>query len=478
MIKNQRQYEITKTQVARFEAALKDIERDSARSGLHPLLMQAEHDALESQLLDLREELREYESLQAGKQKVLELTTMSELPSALIRGRIAAGLSHRDLAERLGWKEQQIQRYEATDYAGASLARIQEVMDAIGMGVREDVLLPDALSFTSLSKAVRPLGISSEFMKRRLATGAPRGEATRALSAVANLNRVFGISPAELYGDAPPRFNLAAAAGGRFKVPAGAQSARLTAYAVYSHYLGLLALRATEGFAQQPIPTDAAVVREAVIERYGSIDLRNSLAYVWDLGIPVLPLNDPGAFHGACFRSNGRNVIVLKQRSRSLDRWMFDLFHELRHAGEAPEDSERNVIEIENAPLEAKTSPEEATCNAFAGDVLLGGMAEDLTQRVVSLAGGYVPAFKSVVPEVANKADVPVGSLSNYVAARLEMSGVNWWGAASNLQEKGDPWGIARDLFLMRTDFSAISPPDRELLMQALAELESEEDDV
>jgi len=468
MIKNQRQYETTRTQAARFEAALAEFNQSRVGSDLPPLLLQAEHDALESQLRDLREELREYESLQAGERKVLELTTMSELPSALIRGRIAAGLSHRDLAERLGWKEQQIQRYEATDYAGASMARIQEVMDAIGMGIREEVLLPDALSFRSLNRVVRPLGISSEFVKRRLTTGAHRSNAARALSAVGNLNRVFGISPAELYGDVPPRFNLAAAAGGRFKVSAGAQSARLTAYAVYAHYLGLLALRATEGLTRQSIPTDAAAVRQAVIERYGNLDLRSSLAYVWDLGIPVLPLSDPGAFHGACFRANGRNVIVLKQRSSSLDRWLFDLFHELRHAGEAPEQSERDVIEIADAPLETKTSPEEATCNQFAGDVLLDGMAEDLAQRVVSRTRGYVPAFKSVVPEVAHEAGVAVGSMSNYVAVRLDMSGVNWWGTASNLQEKGDPWGITRDVFLMRTDFGALSPPDRDLLVQAL----------
>ena len=45
--------------------------------------------------------------------------------------RIAAGISPRERAARLGLKEQQIQRYEATQYASASLSRVIEVAQAI-----------------------------------------------------------------------------------------------------------------------------------------------------------------------------------------------------------------------------------------------------------------------------------------------------------------------------------------------------------
>ena len=37
------------------------------------------------------------------------------------------------LAERLGLKEQQIQRYEATEYASANLARVIEVSETLGL---------------------------------------------------------------------------------------------------------------------------------------------------------------------------------------------------------------------------------------------------------------------------------------------------------------------------------------------------------
>ena len=76
--------------------------------------------------------MREYESRKAGKFPIDELSVVAELATVLIKARIAQGLSQKDLADRIGLKEQQIQRYEATDYASASLARIKEVISALG----------------------------------------------------------------------------------------------------------------------------------------------------------------------------------------------------------------------------------------------------------------------------------------------------------------------------------------------------------
>jgi ribosome-binding protein aMBF1 (putative translation factor) len=99
---------------------------------------------MESQLEELREELAEYEALRSGKVGVLELTSLAELPEALIRARIAVGLTQKGLAERQGLKEQQVQRYEATQYAGVSLERIQAVAEALGVTIHERVILPTA----------------------------------------------------------------------------------------------------------------------------------------------------------------------------------------------------------------------------------------------------------------------------------------------------------------------------------------------
>lgn len=50
-----------------------------------------------------------------------------------------AGLSQKELAERLGLKEQQVQKYEATEYTSASMARVRDVIQALGVTVTEEV---------------------------------------------------------------------------------------------------------------------------------------------------------------------------------------------------------------------------------------------------------------------------------------------------------------------------------------------------
>jgi len=140
MIVNDRQYRNTKAEVGRFEVAL--AHADEQCRDLDPLLHKAMRESLERQVQELREELAEYGALQGGQVASLELSSLAELPDALIRGRIASGLTQKDLAARLGLKEQQIQRYEATRYASASLARIQQVADGLGLQIVERVTLP------------------------------------------------------------------------------------------------------------------------------------------------------------------------------------------------------------------------------------------------------------------------------------------------------------------------------------------------
>src|SRR4051812_41721705 len=144
MIKNEREYRITKSQAQKFELALAQEAASEGVEGLHPLIQKAQRDALQSQWEELREQIAEYESLRSGKQAVISLNSLEELPQALIRARIAGGLTQRDLAERMGLKEQQIQRYEATEYASADLARVNEVAKALGLRVREDIFLNNA----------------------------------------------------------------------------------------------------------------------------------------------------------------------------------------------------------------------------------------------------------------------------------------------------------------------------------------------
>lgn len=143
MIKNERQYRITKAEAEKFRQALAKLAAAAGRpSQVHPRLAQAEQEALKSQLDDLLRELKEYEDLKSGKVSVIDLDSLDELPKGLIKARVAAGLSQKALAEKLGLKEQQVQRYEAEGYSSASFQRVNEVADAIGVKIRERIQLP------------------------------------------------------------------------------------------------------------------------------------------------------------------------------------------------------------------------------------------------------------------------------------------------------------------------------------------------
>ena len=139
MITNERQYRIAKSEAQKFEQAIAAARDETPSAGVHPRVHEAMIESLESERDVLREQLDHYEALKAGKVKQREISSLRELPVLLIEGRIAAGLTQRQLADRLKLPEQQIQRYEATMYSGVNLDRLQEVADAVGLQIEERV---------------------------------------------------------------------------------------------------------------------------------------------------------------------------------------------------------------------------------------------------------------------------------------------------------------------------------------------------
>jgi len=139
VITNERQYRIAKAELRRFEEAI-EAQRVSAPSeGVDPRIHKAIGASLQSEADGLCDQIARYEDLREGRVRKRELEGLRDLPTALIEARIAAGLTQKALAERLDVQEQQIQRWEANLYSGVGVERLQEVADAMGMGVRETV---------------------------------------------------------------------------------------------------------------------------------------------------------------------------------------------------------------------------------------------------------------------------------------------------------------------------------------------------
>ena len=477
MITNERQYRITRKKARKFAHAIEgfNIKRDH-RKEVHPRLVQAEREAMKSQLADLQEELEEYERLKSAEFPVIWVDTFEQLADGLIKARIAGGLTQCALAQRLKLKEQQIQRYEAEGYASASYQRLCEVASALQVRIENEILLPVVPdSFERLLVKLSQVGISREFVTERLLPSPDTTIASEEVQDQINdqilteklvnaLEYVFSWDRDEvLSAQALPVPSMTVAVT-RFKVPMRCDLEVAGPFATYANYLAMVATSGMIGYPTETIPADSFELRKRILARGSEKDsLRTVLHTVWDHGVIVLPLRGKGTFYSANWRFEGRSAIVLKQTAKHEARWTFNLLQTLFHASQRPE---KHVVELVE---EEAILTEESAASQFAGDVMLDGKAEELADECVAQAENRVERLKNAVRRIAEKREVSVDSLANYLAFRLSKQGLNWWEEAASLQhEAQDPWTIARDVFLERHPRCIEDETDRFLLERAL----------
>lgn len=136
MIKNRRQFLITRSQLAKMKEALKmSLEK---RTTMDPRIYEAMISGLRAQIEELEQEIAEYENLRSRKTPIT-IGSLEEIPSALIKVRIAKGLTQSRLAKIVHLKPQQIQRYEKNDYHGVSFDRLVEIGNALGVSFEKKV---------------------------------------------------------------------------------------------------------------------------------------------------------------------------------------------------------------------------------------------------------------------------------------------------------------------------------------------------
>jgi ribosome-binding protein aMBF1 (putative translation factor) len=138
-IENERDYRITGAWLRRFETDLERL-KQKPLGKQSSVLRKAQLEAMASQAEDLRQQMRDYEALKQKHKTSATMYSLEDLPEALIQARIASGLTQEGLAEKLGLKKQQVQRYEATRYQGASLQRLNEVAEVLEVKIRAEVV--------------------------------------------------------------------------------------------------------------------------------------------------------------------------------------------------------------------------------------------------------------------------------------------------------------------------------------------------
>jgi Zn-dependent peptidase ImmA (M78 family)/transcriptional regulator with XRE-family HTH domain len=468
MIKNERQFAVTQNQLRSFETALASARTKNVPEDTDPVIWKAYIEGMDSQLGTLKRELEEYRLLKSGKVDRIEVASLDEFPLGIIKARIAQGLTHKELADRIGVKPQQIQRWEDSDYETTGFNNLIKIADALGIVVHESITFRQKAK--SSPEILATCGIDMKFLQRRLAP-ISASEPHQILAAASSyLRRIWGVVVNPDGSIDTRTFNCAAAGLARYKLPKDANPLRVKAYTQYAYYIAER-VAATIPESSAIVPRDWRKAREAFSGADGTLSLETVLRKAWQMNIAVVPLSDPIRFHGCCWRIENRNVIVLKQSVRAEARWLFDLLHELYHAGEE-ESRTFSPLTGDGVDEQRRESEEERAANQFAGNVLLSGAAEDLYQECIAGANGRVATLKRSVQTVAERRRVNLGVLANYVAYSLkEDIDSDWWGAASNLQpDSDDAYSIAAAVFKDQFKADELSEDDRKLVELATLE--------
>jgi len=123
VIADARQYAIAQAELQRFDGAVAEQQEQVPAAGVDPRIGEATVNSFKGQVEMLRDEIKRYEDLRDGRIGQRELGSLRDLPITLIEARIVAGLTQKQLGERLEVEEQQIQHWEANLYAGVGVER-------------------------------------------------------------------------------------------------------------------------------------------------------------------------------------------------------------------------------------------------------------------------------------------------------------------------------------------------------------------
>jgi HTH-type transcriptional regulator/antitoxin HigA len=128
MIKSDAQRDRTLAQIEGFRQALAKAERE--KPGKRSAAIRGSYGGMIRQLED---ELHEYDQLKSGELALPPMDRLDKIAPHIAKVRIAKGISQTELARRLGVSKQVVSRYEENDYQTVGVAKLQEVLDAIGI---------------------------------------------------------------------------------------------------------------------------------------------------------------------------------------------------------------------------------------------------------------------------------------------------------------------------------------------------------
>ena len=460
MIATENQYRVT---TRKLDGLRRSIAKLRKSTGLEPVFRRAQELSLSETAKELEQQIEEYNALRSGRVAEIPVDSLADLPKALIKARVARGVSQSDLASVIGVRPQQVQRWETEEYASAAFTALARVADALRLDMRRSVHLDDrpVPDPKELRRALIDSGLPASVIDARIMPRRVRASRVDMFldEADARLRKLFGFG----LRDALLRRGFEATAL-QFKLPGSANQGRTRAYAAYID--GLCAIVA-KTVRRDPSPLPGSIEEMHARLFVDGVTLRGAVEVCWEMGIGVIALDDAVAFNGACRRRDGRAVIALKIARDEESRALFDLIHELYHL--IATEGDFTLVELEETSPERRRSLEERRADRFAAEVSTNGRLGELLAEIAERSGGDANRLPDATLQVAKRAGVPVGLMANLFAGNLDRgSGRSWWASARQLQERGDPWRIVRDAFIRNAGFDRLDRVETDLVDQML----------
>ncbi|MCB8991836.1 MAG: helix-turn-helix domain-containing protein [Ardenticatenaceae bacterium] len=135
MIKNRRQLIQAKKRMSKLRGRLEKLkesnyEPDETKAFTAPLVFELE---------ELEEQIEEYEGLvkeslaESIQGRLTKPVLLDEIGELLAKLRIASGLTQKDVADLLGWKQSNVSRFESENYQSQTISKVAEYADGLGV---------------------------------------------------------------------------------------------------------------------------------------------------------------------------------------------------------------------------------------------------------------------------------------------------------------------------------------------------------
>lgn len=395
----------------------------------------------------------------------LELRRLDAAQSKRVGLRLKAlredrGLGQKDLAALTGMSSPQLSKIESGAF-DLRISTAQTLLRAMNASFA-DLSGPDApeLSRQTIRKRLAASGFAQDAFDR-MADHTSRGGLIRLLQ------YTFGWTADQLSGIPLGAVTLSSSV--KFKSTKISIAPNLSSPMIKAaETVALAAIERCRFGTYSQLPSDPKAIRRVACDATGRVTLSSLCEWLWNNGVPVVPLHGKGTFAAAAMNLRGTPVVVLKESKDLQCNWLFDLGHEVGHLALNHLDAGM-LIDVDSPTPSDSSDPVETAANLFALQLLLPDH-EALIRSVRTDSKGSYLRFKDAVANVAQTANVSPGLLGMVAAFALPDIGEakDRWGSATNLakvEQSGRP--IVQAEFSRHHD-TGVTKDEQSALLEAL----------